>query len=157
MSVCVCVCDLAQIGSVNCFDLIFPGHMNCISEGRNNKFIEKKKTFSFFSVLKSDPSTEPDMVAVYILLGCLALSGLVILGIVIYCTAHCWRKKCFKSRQGLPTIRISTSVEDGYVSLKHSRKLIRFDEVVFIEINKSCLSHKLIFNSIFMFSFANFK
>lgn len=65
------------------------------------------------------------MVAVYILLGCLALSGLVILGIIIYCTAHCWRKKCFKARQGIPTIRISTSSEDGYVSLKHSRKWIR--------------------------------
>lgn len=66
----------------------------------------------------------PDMGAVYILLGCLAVSGLVVLGILIYCTAHCWRKRCFKTRRSVPTIKISSTTEEGYVALKQIRKSI---------------------------------
>lgn len=65
-----------------------------------------------------EQSLEPDMGAVYILLGCLAVSGLVVLGILAYCTSYCWRKRCFNSRRTVPTIKISASCDDGYLALK---------------------------------------
>uniref|UniRef100_A0A914V149 Uncharacterized protein n=1 Tax=Plectus sambesii TaxID=2011161 RepID=A0A914V149_9BILA len=79
---------------------------------------------------------EPDMVAVYILLGCLTVSGVVIVSLFVYCLAQCWRQRCagrsltrtnsrphsFTSR--VPTIKISgasTSQNsvDGYLTMAH--------------------------------------
>lgn len=64
------------------------------------------------------------MGAVYILLGCLSLSAVVILGILVYCTSQCWRRRCFKIQTACvrkSSVKLLSATDDGYLMLKHSR------------------------------------
>uniref|UniRef100_A0A915J344 C2 domain-containing protein n=1 Tax=Romanomermis culicivorax TaxID=13658 RepID=A0A915J344_ROMCU len=86
--------------------------------------------------MSSHQEAKPDMAAVYILIGSLCVSGSVILLIIVYCTVHCWRKKCrnsnstntSNSRAAMtttplpPTTSLMTSAAAERQPFRHHRK-----------------------------------